>query len=149
MLGLQLGFQYESGALVPDGTARPVVGNPVREFVPCGRPGARVPHAWTLRDGKRVSVLDLLRPGRFTLIAGRAGAAWIEAAAAIATPPLDCLAIGRDVADPDGAWTALLGIENEGALLVRPDQHVAWRSARSVANPGDALRSALSRSAGN
>jgi 2-polyprenyl-6-methoxyphenol hydroxylase-like FAD-dependent oxidoreductase len=148
MLGLQLGFQYESGALVPDGSARPTVGNPVREFVPCGRPGARVPHAWTLRDGERVSTLDLLPPDRFTLVAGRAGAAWIEAAAAIATPPLHCLAIGRDLEDPGGAWTAVLGIENEGALLVRPDQHVAWRSARGVANPGDALRSALSRSVG-
>jgi len=149
MLGLQLGFYYESGALVPDGTAPPAVGNRVRELVPCGRPGARVPHAWTLRAGERVSTLDLLPPGRFTLIAGAAGAAWIEAARGIAAPPLHCLAIGRDAADPDGAWTALLGIENEGALLVRPDQHVAWRSARGVANPGDALRSALSRSVGS
>jgi 2-polyprenyl-6-methoxyphenol hydroxylase-like FAD-dependent oxidoreductase len=148
MLGLQLGFQYERGAIVPDGSARPACGNPVREFVPCGRPGARVPHGWTPRDGERVSTLDLLPPDRFTLITGRAGAAWIEAAAAIATPPLRCVAIGRDVADTDGAWTALLGIENDGALLVRPDQHVAWRSAHGVANPGGALCSALSRSVG-
>ena len=116
--------------------------------MPCGRPGARVPHAWTLRDGARVSTLDLLPQGRFTLIAGAAGAAWIEAAGAIATPPLHCLAIGRDVADPECAWAALLGIGNEGALLVRPDQHVGWRSAHGVANPGDALCSALSRSVG-
>jgi 2-polyprenyl-6-methoxyphenol hydroxylase-like FAD-dependent oxidoreductase len=149
MLGLQLGFHYESGALVPDGSARPAVANPVREFVPCGRPGARAPHAWTLRDGERVSTLDLLRPDCFTLIAGRAGAAWIEATAAITTPRLHCLAIGRDVPDADGAWATLLGIENDGALLVRPDQHVGWRSARGVANPGDALRSALSRCVGN
>jgi 2-polyprenyl-6-methoxyphenol hydroxylase-like FAD-dependent oxidoreductase len=149
MLGLQLGFQYESGALVPDGTARPAVEHPVREFVPSGRPGARVPHAWTLRDGQRVSTLDLLPPDRFTLIAGRAGAAWVEAAAEIAMPPLHSLAIGRDVADPDGAWTARLGIGDDGALLARPDQHVAWRSAHAAANPGDALRRALSRSAGS
>jgi 2-polyprenyl-6-methoxyphenol hydroxylase-like FAD-dependent oxidoreductase len=157
MLGLQLGFQYERGALVPDGSARPAVGNPVREFVPCGRPGARLPHAWTVRGGERVSTLDLLPPDRFTLIAGPAGAAWVEAAAAISTPPaaaaistppLHVLAIGRDVADPGGAWLALLGIGNEGALLVRPDQHVAWRSARGAANPRDALRSALARSVG-
>lgn len=149
MLGLQLGFQYESGALVPDGTARPAVANPVREFVPCGRPGARAPHAWTLRDGRRVSTLDLLPPDRFTLIAGRAGAAWIEAVDAIATPPLHHLAIGRDVADPDGAWSAQLGIESDGALLVRPDQHVAWRSARAVADPAATLRSALARCVGS
>lgn len=148
MLGLQLGFQYERGAIVPDGTPRPAGADPVREFVPCGRPGARVPHAWSVRDGERVSTLDLLAPDRFTLIAGAAGAPWLEAAAAIATPPLHRLAIGLDVADPDGTWAALLGIGKEGALLVRPDQHVAWRSASGVANPGDVLRSALSRSVG-
>jgi hypothetical protein len=120
----------------------------VREFVPCGRPGARLPHAWTPGTGGRVSTLDLLPPDRFTLIAGAAGAAWVEAAAAIATPPLHCLRIGRDVADPDGAWAALLGIGKRGALLVRPDQHVAWRCAGAATDPGGALRSALSRSLG-
>ena len=149
MLGLQLGFQYESGALVPDGSARPAIGNPVREFVPCGRPGARVPHAWTVRDGERVSTLDLLRPDRFTLIIGAAGAEWIRAAGATATPPLHCLKIGRHIRDADGAWTALLGIENDGALLVRPDQHVAWRSARAASDPVKALHQALSRCVGN
>lgn len=149
MLGLQLGFHYECGAIVPDGSAHPASGNAVREFIPCGRPGARVPHAWTLRNGARVSTLDLLPPDRFTLIAGAAGRAWLEAAAGTSTPPLHCLAIGRDIADPDGAWAALLGIEENGALLVRPDQHVAWRSAGGAEHPRGALRSALSRSIGS
>jgi 2,4-dichlorophenol 6-monooxygenase len=148
MLGLHLGFQYEAGAIEPDGSSRPETANPVREYVPCGRPGARLPHAWTVRDGVRVSTLDLLPPDRFALIAGPAGEAWIDAAAGVDRPPLARLAIGRDVVDPDGAWTALLGIEKDGALLVRPDQHVAWRSVRGVGRPGDALRSALSRCVG-
>ena len=45
MFGLQLGFAYDAGAIVPDGTP----GGPphgVREFILTGRPGARVPHAW-------------------------------------------------------------------------------------------------------
>ncbi len=149
MLGLQLGFHYESPVIAPDGSALPAPGNPVRDFVQSGRPGARVPHAWTLRDGARVSTLDLLPPDRFTLIAGPAGAGWIEAAATIARPPLHRVAIGLEVDDPDGAWITLLGIQQDGALLVRPDQHVAWRSARGVAHPGDALRRALSRSVGS
>jgi len=148
MLGLQLGFCYERGAITPDGSAPPAVRNRVREFVPCGRPGARVPHAWALRDGAHVSTLDLLAPDRFTLIAGPAGAAWIDAAASITTPPLCALAIGRDVADTDSAWATALGIERDGAILVRPDQHVAWRSVRAVENPGDVLRAALSASCG-
>jgi 2-polyprenyl-6-methoxyphenol hydroxylase-like FAD-dependent oxidoreductase len=143
MLGLQLGFHYEAGALVPDGSARPAVSNPVREFVPCGRPGARLPHAWTARDGGGVSTLDLLPLDRFTLVAGRDAAAWLDAAKQIASPRLHTIAIGRDVADSDGAWTAQLGIAADGALLVRPDQHVAWRSAHGVEKPDVALRDAL------
>jgi 2,4-dichlorophenol 6-monooxygenase len=143
MLGLQLGFAYAAGALVPDGSPRPALANPVREFVPDGRPGARLPHAWLDAGGPRRSTLDLLAPDRFTLIAGRAGGAWLAAAAALPSPTPAGVAIGRDVPDPEGAWAALLGLEPDGALLVRPDQHVAWRSARGVADPGAALASAL------
>jgi 2-polyprenyl-6-methoxyphenol hydroxylase-like FAD-dependent oxidoreductase len=147
MLGLQLGFCYETGAIVPDGSVAPAVANPVREYVPSGRPGARLPHAWTQRNGARVSTLDLLPPGRFTLVAGAAGKPWIEAAAAI-TPAPHCIAIGSDVEDRGGAWSRELGIEADGALLVRPDQHVAWRSPRGAANRGDALRAALAATLG-
>ncbi len=145
MRGLELGFQYDAGAIAADGSERPAVGNPIREFVPCGRPGARLPHAWTLRDGARVSTLDLVPPDRFALIAGPEGAAWLEAGAAIDSPRHVRLAIGREIADPDGAWSALLGIEKDGALLVRPDQHIAWRSVRGVADPSAALRRAFER----
>jgi 2,4-dichlorophenol 6-monooxygenase len=140
MLGLQLGFSYEQGALVPDGSARPAVANAVREFVPSGRPGARLPHAW-VRPG--VSTLDLVPHDRFLLIAGREGSAWLDAAAGLARAPLATLAIGSDVSDGDGRWTAQLGIDAEGALLVRPDQHVAWRSPRASADPRAALEAAL------
>jgi hypothetical protein len=148
MLGLQLGFQYERGALVPDGSARPGCANPVRELIPCGRPGARLPHAWTRSPRGRVSTLDLLRPDAFTLVAGSGGEPWLDAAAAIQGPPLRSLQIGRDVPDADGAWATQLGIEKEGALLVRPDQHVGWRSARAARDPRGELRSALARCTG-
>jgi len=144
MLGLQLGFAYERGALIPDGTPPPARSNPVREYVPCGRPGARVPHAWTERGGARVSTLDLLPVDRFALIAGKRGSAWLDAAAKL-EPPLARVAIGSDVDDETGAFAAALGIADDGALLVRPDQHVAWRSARGVAEPAAALREALAR----
>ena len=143
MLGLQLGFRYERGALIDDDGPRPTLANPVREYVPNARPGARLPHAWLDRDGARISTLDLLPSDRFTLITGRAGDAWGDAAAAIGGLPLHRIAIGLEVPDPDGAWAALLGIEPEGALLVRPDQHVAWRSTRAVADRAAALSRAF------
>lgn len=139
MLGLQLGFAYEDGAIVADGSAPSACANPVRDFVPSGRPGARLPHAW-LEDGR--STLDAVAEDRPTLIAGPAGQAWLEAAVA---SPLRRLAIGRDLDDAQGAFRALLGIEADGALLVRPDQHVAFRARRGSADPAGTLRAALAR----
>jgi 2-polyprenyl-6-methoxyphenol hydroxylase-like FAD-dependent oxidoreductase len=138
MLGLQLGFRYEKGAVIPDAGPHPVPANPVREYVPSGAPGARLPHAW-LRPG--VSTLDLVPHDRFLLIAGSDGAAWIDAAAQALRAPLAGVRIGRELADPTGSFAARLGIAPDGAVLVRPDQHVAWRSAGGVASPRAALAS--------
>lgn len=136
MLGLQLGFAYEEGALVPDGTPPPAVANPVRELVPNARPGSRLPHAWL---GAR-STLDLIAYDRLTLITGVDGGAWATAAVAIEGIPLAHVALGRDAG---ASWGEALGIDAGGALLVRPDQHVAWRAPGPAADPVSALRSAL------
>jgi 2,4-dichlorophenol 6-monooxygenase len=90
-----------------------------------------------------LSTLDLVPTDRFLLIAGRDGSAWLEAAAALVRAPLATLAIGRELADPDGRWAAQLGLEADGALLVRPDQHVAWRSPRAAVDPRATLDAAL------
>lgn len=47
--------------------------------------------------------------------------------------------------DVVGAWTALREIDDRGALLVRPDQHIAWRSFSRPQSPRDALADALRR----
>jgi len=141
MLGLQLGFVYESGAIAGDGKQKPTGGRSVREYVPTAVPGARVPHVWVTRAGIRVSTLDLFAYDRFTLVTGPAGQPWIQAVAGSA--PIDCVLIGRDVVDENGQWMNLLGIDADGALLVRPDQHVGWRSRHAVADASAALSRAL------
>jgi hypothetical protein len=143
MLGLQLGFRYASGALLQDG-GDPATTGSVRDFVPNALPGSRVPHAWVTRAGARISTLDLFATDRFTLVAGPAGASWTGAAAG-GPVPVDCIVIGRDVDDRDGDWMRLLGIDAGGAVLVRPDQHVAWRSPHAPADPTDALARALAQ----
>ncbi len=141
MLGLQLGIAYETGALIPDGSyPPPAASNPVRDHVPTTRPGARLPHAWVVRDGRRCSMLDLVADDAFTLIAGAAGDAWPRAAARCG---LRCLVAGLDFADPDGRWRRVCEIDADGALLVRPDQHVAWRVATAPRDPETALAAAL------
>jgi len=144
-LGLQLGFRYDAGAIVPDGTEPPEIENPVREFVPCGRPGARMPHAWLMRDGKRCSTLDLLSLDSFTLITTSPNEAWEQAVADLSTVPIRYVAIGRASIEDEACWLEDSGIGLEGALLVRPDQHVAWRAASLPGDPSSALCEAMTR----
>lgn len=124
MLGLQLGYAYEEGALLADGSEKSVAANPVRQFVPSSRPGSRLPHGWL---GERSS-LDLVRYDRVTLLVGRGGEAWIAAARSL-DAGIECIRIGVDVPDPSDWWATVCGMGEDGALLVRPDQHVAFRAA--------------------
>jgi len=144
MLGLQLGFTYPPapGTVVDDGTPPAEVANPVRQYAPSTRPGGRLPHAWVSRAGQRVSTLDLIGHDTYTLVTGSAG--WADAAARTDGPvPLVVVRMGEDVLDPDGTWDVVSGIGTDGAVLVRPDQHVAWRCPGAVDDPGSALAGVL------
>ncbi len=130
MFELLIGYQYRSAAVVSDDTV-PV--NPddvslVEELR--GQPGTRVPHAWVVKGGKRSSTLDLLHPG-FTMFTGDDDAAWRVATAAaskVVGTPINLQRIGSAL-DVDGSWAAATGLAPDGALLVRPDDFVAWRAS--------------------
>jgi 2-polyprenyl-6-methoxyphenol hydroxylase-like FAD-dependent oxidoreductase len=103
-----------------------------------GMPGSRLPHCWLERNGGRVSTIDLT--GRWLLLAGREGASWIKAARQLAKTrncmEIDAIQVGIDLQDPAGDFPASAGISADGALLVRPDGFVAWRSE---SQPSDCL----------
>jgi 2,4-dichlorophenol 6-monooxygenase len=95
-----------------------------------------------------VSTLDLAPYTRFTLFTGIAGEAWVDAAATVSRElgvPLEVVVIGpgREYIDVYYDWARLREIDEDGALLVRPDKHIAYRSAQLPADPADALRGAL------
>ncbi|UUT34782.1 hypothetical protein L2X98_30485 [Microbacterium elymi] len=97
-----------------------------------------------------MSTLDLVRPEGFTLLARVRGREWVDAATAVADElgvPLTALRVGpgADVADVYRDVAARLGIGEAGAVLVRPDQHVAWRSAGAAEDPRATLRDALTQ----
>jgi hypothetical protein len=148
-LGMELGFWYESAAIVSDGTEAPSPGDAVIDYVPTGRPGHRAPHVWLERGGERCSTLDLFGAG-FAVLAGPGGRQWVEAARVAGERlgvPMQARSIGPggDFHDESGGWMALYGVGEDGAVLVRPDGHVAWRSAASTGDPEAMLVSALSR----
>ena len=113
-----------------------------------GTPGSRAPHLWLERRGQRISTIDLA--GRYVLLAGSAGANWVqaahEAARAAAGLPLEAHCVGRDLADPGDQFPAAFGISPSGACLVRPDGFIAWNSPQIVAEPANVLRQALTAS---
>lgn len=127
-LGVQLGTVYSSpgSMVVGDGSVMVVPDNPVRTYIPTTMPGARLPHVTVRRAGEKVSTLDLVDPGKFLLLTS--SPEWAELGAASSIPVASLLE-GRDFEDATGLWLAVSGIGTRGALLVRPDQHVAWRSA--------------------
>jgi hypothetical protein len=102
---------------------------------------------WLQRNGVRISTHDLIGMG-FALFAGERGAPWRDAALAVSKKlgvPMTAYAVGTDsdVGDPEGQWAAAYGVESDGAVLVRPDGHVAWRQRSGVADPGRAIEGAL------
>jgi putative polyketide hydroxylase len=146
--GMIFGASYTSAAVVCDGTAAPMPANPVTDYIASGRPGGRAPHVWLERDGARISTIDLFGMG-CVLLTGARGEAWTRAARQLASEigvEVEALAIGAGaITDPDGQWPATYGLDEAGAVLVRPDGYVAWRSASMVADPETTLRSALTR----
>ena len=93
-------------------------------------PGQRAPHAWVTTAGRRRSLLDLF-DGRLTLIVGPDSEAWRTAATA-SPVPLHVLGVGRELAGDAGRLTLRYGLAPGGAVLVRPDGHVAWTCPRAV-----------------
>lgn len=156
--GVEMNQIYESSAVVGDGGQFNYDRDPELYVQQTSHPGARLPHAWVGSAARTVSTLDLTSPERFTLIARARGAEWVEAASAVsAALGVEVVGVrigpGADVADLYGDFARLSEIGEDGCLLIRPDQHVAWRSHGLVEDPAAVLREVLDqvldRSGGN
>jgi 2,4-dichlorophenol 6-monooxygenase len=154
--GVELNQRYQSAAIVADASAGEEVFERDAQLhvQPSTRPGAKLPHAWLVGpDGRRISTLDLVGKGLFTLVTGIAGRVWAEAAKSLDLPFLRTVIIGLPGAqDSYCNWHAVREIEETGALLVRPDGMVAWRShgptqdaAQAKQQLGEALTAVLDR----
>jgi 2,4-dichlorophenol 6-monooxygenase len=149
---VEYGYTYDSAAVVDDGSAPPEQIEEIRVYEPSTRPGSPLPHAWIDdEDGARRPIKDLVRPGRFLLIAGEQGDAWCRAAEDLSAEhglPVDTVRIGHtegDMFDPRCTWLRRRQIGPRGAILVRPDRFVAWRNTGSSQDPAGELASALTQ----
>lgn len=148
--GVELGQRYSSSAIITESRAPDRERDAELHYQPTTVPGAYLPHVWLQHGDQRLSTLDIVGRGRFTLLTGIGGRPWMDAAEKIAAElgievSARQLGLRCEYDDVLGEWTRLREIDDAGCLLVRPDRHVAWRSADSVADPVSALRQALTR----
>jgi putative polyketide hydroxylase len=145
--GLDLGVHYEcDGAFVRDAVPAPQVADPVIEYIPHAKPGYRAPHFWALHRGQRITSLSLFER-EFVLLVGPKGYPWIDAARNAGARLRPSIAAYRVAPDGDLAaevdFCSLYGVSSSGAVLVRPDGHVAYRSIEAPRDPLTQLRGVL------
>jgi 2,4-dichlorophenol 6-monooxygenase len=148
--GVEMNQVYASGAVIADPEPFHYDRDAELYYQPTTYPGARLPHCWVAVAGRTVSTLDLTGPEQLTLITGVQGEAWLRAAEALQpglAMPLVALRIGPggEVTDLYRQWAELADIDETGCLLVRPDQHIAWRCRSMPTDPESALREVLSQ----
>jgi hypothetical protein len=121
--GLNFGYFYQDSPIIAyDGETPPPY--TMGDFTPSTVPGARMPHAW-LADGR--SLYDALGP-HYTLLRldPRIDVSGLTTAAAAAAMPLTVLELSE---------AELPEIVQHKLLLVRSDQHVAWRGNEPPTDP--------------
>jgi 2,4-dichlorophenol 6-monooxygenase len=149
--GVDLGQTYQSAAVVSEGSTLPIPARDPELFYEMSTvPGSHLPHAWVGDSRTKLALMDLAPYTEWTVITGIAGEAWAGAADKVGHElgiPLRTVVIGpgREVTDLYYDWAKLREVDEDGALLVRPDKHIAWRSMSMPDQPHAALRSAMAQ----
>lgn len=137
--GIDLGFSYTRGAFVPDGSAPP--SHSPCHYRPDAHPGARLPFA-SADASHDLSTLAAVRPHGVTLF--YSDSLWADVVDRVANESgiaIEAIAVDEDRFGP--VCKSLFGIHSGGAVAVRPDGHVLWRSRDVPGNPEAALRHAV------
>jgi 2,4-dichlorophenol 6-monooxygenase len=148
---VEFGFRCRSAAILDDGSPEPANIDDIRVYEPDTRPGSPLPHAWVERAGERRPLRQVAPPQSFLLIAGECGEAWCDAARAAARArrvDLLALRLGHtegDWLDPRLAFLRRREFGPDGAILVRPDRVIAWRSMSSAEDAARIIGSAMDR----
>lgn len=148
---VEFGFRARSAAVIPDGTPEPANIDDIRVYMPSTWPGSPLPHAWVERQGEQCALRSVAPASAFTLIAGEDGNDWCEAARRVAAErgvQLVAVRVGHAEGDWSDSRLAFLRVREfgrAGAILVRPDRVIGWRSMGAVNDPIGVLRDVVAR----
>ncbi|MFC4907414.1 FAD-dependent monooxygenase [Actinomadura gamaensis] len=142
-----VGYRYPVRGDDEAATDLPLVDEPDRWR---GEPGTRLPHLPLSGADRSRSTLDLVRDGRYLLLAGPEGQPWVHAARQLDPHGafLDTAVLPRQIPSAKTRPAERCGISDEGALLVRPDHVIAWRASRAVPEHVTVLTTAVRRALG-
>ena len=147
---LELGFRYDNGFHVADGTEPPEQDPLGQKYIPTTRPGHRLPHAWLEgKEGEIVSTHDLVgKNGSLLVITDPYGGEWrdaIKRSSLHKSVHIIVAEIGHNsqYIDRDDNWEKNKGVKAGGAILVRPDNFVSWRQMGPSRRNGDELTEAI------
>ena len=150
--GVEMNHRYKSNSVLTEGDKEPEFKKDKELFYqPTTYPGARIPHAWVYdKTGVKHSLLDLCGKGNFSIFTGIGGEKWLKAAKNIETQlgiKIQCNIIGpdQDFEDHAGEWSSIREISDSGLILVRPDQHICWRSKDMMSNSSEKLMDVMKK----
>ncbi|WP_285582153.1 FAD-dependent monooxygenase [Actinoallomurus iriomotensis] len=143
-----IGYRYPMPGDDPATGGLPVADEPDRRR---GEPGTRLPHLPLAGQDGPHSTLDLVRDGRYLLLAGPEGGPWAQAARRLDPHGvfLDAALLPRRIASATTRPADACGIGDRGALLIRPDHVIAWRAPHAAPDPLTALAAATRRALGS
>ncbi len=150
--GVEMNHRYKSNSVLTEGDKEPEFKKDKELFYqPTTYPGARIPHAWVYdKTGVKHSLLDLCGKGNFSIFTGIGGEEWLKAAKNTETQlgiKIQCNIIGpdQDFEDHAGEWSSIREISDSGLILVRPDQHICWRSKDMISNSSEKLMDVMKK----
>ncbi|EXJ63257.1 uncharacterized protein A1O5_11578 [Cladophialophora psammophila CBS 110553] len=166
-LGVEMNQTYSGPGVYAADEAEPykhsgrAAEDPVLYYEKSTYPGCRLPHVWLNKavPTEPVSTIDLSGHGAFTLFTGTGGEHWHEAATRVSAKlgiPITVHSIGfrQQWEDVYYDWERVRGVDESGAVLVRPDRFVGWRAPAVLESQeacetklSDVLGSILGRSA--
>lgn len=132
--GLEYGFAYNAGLVQAEPTPQPLIEEGITDYRPTTWPGSRLPHVVVQHNGQPTPIHDLIDRRKFTLVCANPKA-WRKALSTItAEITLGISIVELSAVDSKNRQMAidLYEVGEQGAVLVRPDQHVAWRTKDSA-----------------
>ena len=150
--GVEMNHRYKSNSVLTEGDKEPEFKKDKELFYePTTYPGARIPHAWVYdKTGVKHSLLDLCGKGNFSIFTGIGGEEWLKAAKNIETQlgvkiQYNIIGPDQDFEDHAGEWSSIREISDSGLILVRPDQHICWRSKEMISNSSEKLMDVMKK----